>query len=79
MESSTSTNLGKDFVTYSRTKGAFAGVSLEGASIRTRDELNQAYYGSSVRPSDIVLVRNVTPNPHSQQLREAVANAAGGK
>jgi SH3 domain-containing YSC84-like protein 1 len=79
MEGSTSTNLGKDFVTYSRTKGAFAGVSLEGASIRTRDELNQAYYGSSVRPGDIVLVRNVTPNPQSQPLREAVVSAAGGQ
>ena len=79
MEGSTSTNLEKDFVTYSRTRGLFAGVSFEGASIRTRDDLNKSYYGSAVRPSDIVLVRNIKPNPHSRQLREAVVSVAGGK
>lgn len=79
MEGSTSTNLGKDFVTYSRSKGLFVGVSFEGASIRTRDDLNEAYYGSPVRPSDIVLVRSVKANPQSKQLRDAVVNAAGGK
>jgi lipid-binding SYLF domain-containing protein len=79
MEGSTSANLGKDFVTYSRSKGLFAGVSFEGASIRTRDDLNKAYYGSAVRPSDIVLVRSITPNPQSRELRDAVVSAAGGK
>ena len=79
MKGGTSANLGKDFVTYSRAKGVFAGVSLEGASIRTRDDLNKAYYGSAVRPSDIVLVRNVTSNPDAKPLREAVVTAAGGK
>lgn len=79
MEGATSTNLGKDFVTYSRTKGLFAGVSFEGASIRTRDDLNKSYYGAPVRPSDIVLVRDIKPNPHSRVLREAIVAAAGGK
>lgn len=79
MEGSTSANLGKDFVTYSRSKGLFAGASFEGASIRTRDDLNKAYYGSAVRPSDIVLVRNIQANPSSKQLRDAVVTAAGGK
>jgi lipid-binding SYLF domain-containing protein len=79
MEGSTSANLGKDFVTYSRSKGLFAGVSFEGASIRTRDDLNKAYYGSAVRPSDIVLVRNVKANPQSKPLRDSVVAATGGK
>ena len=79
MEGSTSANLGKDFVTYSRSKGLFAGASFEGASIRTRDDLNKTYYGSAVRPSDIVLVRNIQANPSSKQLRDAVVTAAGGK
>ena len=79
MEGSTSANLGKDFVTYSRSKGVFAGASFEGASIRTRDDLNKAYYGSAVRPSDIVVVRKIEANPRSKQLREAVVTAAGGK
>ncbi|MGE0276377.1 MAG: lipid-binding SYLF domain-containing protein [Nitrospiraceae bacterium] len=79
MEGSTSANLGKDFVTYSRSKGIFAGASFEGASIRTRDDLNKAYYGSEVRPTDIVVVRKIEANPRSKPLREAVVSAAGGK
>jgi lipid-binding SYLF domain-containing protein len=38
----------------------YAGVSIEEASIGARDDLNKAYYGSAVRPSDIV-ARNVKP------------------
>ena len=79
MEGSTSTNPGKDFVTYSRSKGLYAGVSLEGASLRPKNDLNKSYYGSAVRPSDVVLVRNIKANPHSQQLREAVAKDTSGK
>ena len=79
MEGSTSANLGKDFVTYSRTSGLFAGVSVEGASIRTRDDLNKSYYGSAVRPTGILTVRDVKPNPRSQALRDAVVNVAGGE
>jgi lipid-binding SYLF domain-containing protein len=79
MEGATSTNLGKDFVTYSRAKGSFAGVSIDGASIRTRDDLNKGYYGAAVRPSDIVLVRNIKPNRRSKELRDAVVAATTGK
>lgn len=78
IEGATSMSMGKDFVTYARTKGAFVGLSVEGASIRTRDDLNKTYYGSAVRPSDIVLVRNVKPNALSQMLHHAVAKGTSG-
>ena len=70
---------GNDFVTYARTEGAFVGLSLEGGSIRPRDDLNKAYYGFAVRPSDIVLLRNVKSNPYSQVLRQAVVQDADRK
>ena len=79
IEGATSMSVGKDFVTYARAKGVYAGVSIEGASIRTRDDLNKVYYGSAVRPSDIVLVRNVKSNQKSQVLHQAVVKGAGGK
>jgi hypothetical protein len=41
--------------------------------------LNKAYYGSVVRPSDIVLVRCVKSNPQSQVLHQAVVNDADRK
>ncbi|HXG52801.1 MAG TPA: YSC84-related protein [candidate division Zixibacteria bacterium] len=40
--------------TYSRSQGLFAGVSLEGTVLTTRDELNAAYYGKPVSARDIL-------------------------
>ena len=78
IEGATSISMGKDFVTYARAKGAYVGLSVEGASIRTRDDLNKRYYGSAVRPSDIVLVRNIKPNTQSQVLHQAVVMGTSG-
>jgi lipid-binding SYLF domain-containing protein len=43
-----------DVLTYSRTKGLFAGVSLEGASMDSDDDANKALYGKSIGAKDIV-------------------------
>jgi lipid-binding SYLF domain-containing protein len=40
--------------TYSRSQGLFAGVSLEGTGIGTRDEANAAYYGKPVTAQEIL-------------------------
>jgi SH3 domain-containing YSC84-like protein 1 len=43
-----------DVLAYSRTKGLFAGVSLEGASMDSDDDANKALYGKQVSAKDIV-------------------------
>ncbi len=43
-----------DVLTYSRSKGLFAGVSLEGASIDTDKEANQKLYGKEIGAKEIV-------------------------
>src|SRR5450755_743806 len=43
-----------DVLTYSRTKGLFAGVSLSGASMDSDDDANKALYGKSISAKDIV-------------------------
>jgi SH3 domain-containing YSC84-like protein 1 len=43
-----------DVLTYSRSKGLFAGVSLEGASMDTDDDANKAVYGKTMSAKDIV-------------------------
>ncbi len=63
-----------DILSFTRTKGAYAGVSLEGAVIATRDEWNRAYYGREVRPVDIFVKRSVS-NPGSIELRRVLAGA----
>ncbi|HSX82276.1 MAG TPA: YSC84-related protein [Candidatus Saccharimonadia bacterium] len=40
--------------TYSRSQGLFAGVSLEGTVIGTRNDANAEYYGRPVTPEEIV-------------------------
>jgi lipid-binding SYLF domain-containing protein len=40
--------------TYSRSQGLFAGVSLEGTGISTRDEVNEGYYGRPVTATEIL-------------------------
>jgi lipid-binding SYLF domain-containing protein len=40
--------------TYSRSQGLFAGVSLQGTIIATRDDANAAFYGKRVSASDIL-------------------------
>lgn len=72
-EGATAPNLNTDFVTFSRAKGLYAGVSFDGASIRTRDDLNAAYFGEKARPSDIMIAHKVKPNPHSKELHTMLA------
>jgi Uncharacterized conserved protein len=70
------TNLTADFVTFTRAKGLYAGVSFDGASIRSRDELNAAYYGQDVRPSDIIIAHKAKPNANSKSLQTMLTTAS---
>jgi len=47
--------------TYSRSQGLFAGVSLEGTVIGTRNDANTKYYGKPVSPHDILTGRVKAP------------------
>lgn len=50
-----------DVLTYSRTKGAFAGVSLEGASMDTDNDANKKVYGKSISAKEIVTGSQAAP------------------
>ena len=73
-EGATSANLNADFLSFSRSKGAYAGVSLEGSIIYTDDNANEAYYGKKVRPVDILVTKSVK-NKHSSDLRRTITAA----
>ena len=74
----TTPNLSADLLSFVRAKGLFAGVSLEGAVLISRDEWSRAYYGKPVTSTDIVIRREVK-NPHSDVLRTEIRNAIEGK
>jgi lipid-binding SYLF domain-containing protein len=57
--------------TYSRSKGLFAGASLEGAVIATQKTANARYYGRPVSARQI-LSGSVAPPPGTRALRAAL-------
>jgi lipid-binding SYLF domain-containing protein len=57
---------------YSRTQGLFAGISLEGTVIGTRDQVNAAYYGMPIEARDI-LAGKVRPPVDAQRLLAVLA------
>ena len=60
-----------DVLAFGRSKGLFGGISVEGAVITPRDQMNNAYYGSIVDPLEILVRRSVS-NPHAEQLRNSM-------
>jgi|SRR5579862_2215283 len=67
-EANTDAYLRSEILTYSRARGLFAGVSLEGASLRPDDEGNEALYGRKISAGEIVLGRAYRPPSSAHQL-----------
>ena len=67
-----------DILAFSRSKGLFGGLTVEGAVVATRDSWNSAYYGKDLRPLEI-LVLDKASNPQADELRAAVKKAASKK
>jgi lipid-binding SYLF domain-containing protein len=57
--------------TYSRSQGLFAGISLNGTVVATRDKANEEYYKQPVKPADILSGR-VLPPAGAHKLEEAL-------
>ncbi len=69
---------GADILTYSRTSGAFAGVSLDGATLNPDDDANKRLYGKEVTPKEII-AGSVTPTPGGKSLVAVLDSEAGKK
>lgn len=63
-----------EILTYSRAKGAFAGLTLNGASIRRDDDSTQAFYGREV-PTRSILMGEVPPPPGADAFLDAIKSA----
>lgn len=68
-------NVMADIYSFALSKGLYAGISMEGSVVATRDDWNTAYYGRPLTPADIFVLNSVS-NPGSAELRETVAQAA---
>jgi lipid-binding SYLF domain-containing protein len=58
----TDVSMRAEILSYSRARGVFAGISLEGSTIRPDNEANERIYGAKMSAKDIVL-RNETHAP----------------
>lgn len=66
--------LDTEILTYSRAKGAFAGLTLSGASVRRDDDSMRAFYGRKVTTRS-VLTGKVAAPPEAQSFLDAVRSA----
>jgi len=66
----TDAQLHAEILTYSRARGLFAGISLEGATLRQDDEWNKDLYGKTVSNNDVVMSNTPPPAAASKLLAE---------
>src|SRR6185295_10084676 len=57
-----------EILSYSRSRGLFAGIVLKGATLRPDDKDNSKLYGKSVKHEDILLGRVTAPASASALL-----------
>ncbi len=56
-EAAATTNGNVDVIAWAKSKGAYAGITLEGSVIKPRNEWNAAYYGRSVTPRQVLKLK----------------------
>ncbi|GMH48219.1 hypothetical protein TL16_g00240 [Triparma laevis f. inornata] len=59
-------------ISYSHSKGFFAGVSIEGAVISQRPDINRNFYGTDKYTGEDLLRGNVPPAPAAKPLYDAL-------
>jgi lipid-binding SYLF domain-containing protein len=71
----TDTDLKAEIYSYSRARGIFVGVSLDGVSLDVDLDANSAYYGREIdKPSDVLQGSTLADPPSAAALRQAVAS-----
>lgn len=79
-EAATDLTMGAEILSYSRSRGLFAGVSLEGSVINQDEKGNKRIYGREIDPKEILLTGVAVP-PAAQPLASTLNKLSprGGK
>jgi len=67
-----------DMIAFTRAKGVYGGINLDGTLVNLSDDWNKAFYGKPVLPPDI-LIKGSVSNKGANKLLADVAKAAGAK
>lgn len=65
-----------EILSYSRSRGAFAGISLEGSTIRPDDDASEQVYGHAIKAKDIVRGEHKGVPATGRQLVNALRKSA---
>ena len=68
-----------DLVTYSRAKGLYGGINLDGTVVAISEDWNEAYYGKKGMHAPDILVRGAAHSKGADRLNADIARAAGKK
>ena len=62
-----------EVLSYSRSRGLFAGISLTGSTLRADNDANRSLYHKDLSAQDIALNGKIAPSPCAKQLLETLA------
>ena len=71
-EGATDVQLKAEILSYSRSRGLFAGLSLDGAVLKQDDDANKSLYGRTVAPKEILFAGSVTTPTAARPLDAAL-------
>jgi SH3 domain-containing YSC84-like protein 1 len=72
-EADTDASMRAEILTYSRARGLFAGISLEGSTVRPDNDANERIYGRKIPAKEIVL-HGAVPIPGAARILTATLN-----
>jgi len=67
-EAATDAQMHAEILTYSRARGLFAGISLEGATLRPDDDTNKELYGKAITNQEVVQGETASPTAAKRLL-----------
>jgi len=76
LEASTDASMRAEILSYSRARGLFAGVSLEGTSLRSDDDANRQVYGRKLTARRIIRGKQIDVPVLGRQLVAALEKGA---
>ena len=65
-----------EILSYSRSRGLFAGISLEGSTLRPDDDASEQVYGRAIKAKDIVRSENLSVPETGRQFVRALQKSA---
>ena len=76
VEASTDASLRAEILSYSRARGLFAGVSLEGTSLRPDDDASEQVYGRKMKARSIVTGNGISVPESGRHLVDVLEKSA---